>query len=288
MPQTYMIDKYGRKITNLRISVTQRCNLNCSYCHKEGESAGSLSEISLKTIQKLVKCAGEMGVKSVKITGGEPLLRRDICEIIKSIAHIPGIEDVALTTNGILLQEYAYSLKRAGLNRVNIGCDSISSSIVAKRVENILPGLISAKKVGLEPIKINMVVLKDINHHKIKEMIKFVGKYKVILQLIELIPTRNWYYQKHYFSLNTMEKELQKKAKKIEIREMQARKQYYLNNAIVEIVRPTHTLFCKYCTKIRVTSNGKIKPCLMRDDNLVEFKDKTSFIEALRRRSIFF
>ena len=288
-----MIDRYGREITDLRISVTQRCNLNCSYCHKEGE-IDSKNEMSVGAIQELVTCASKLGIKNVKITGGEPLLRKDILEIIEKIKQIDGIKDVSLVTNGTLLEEFAESLKKAGLNRVNISCDSYSQNPVSfKYTKNILPGLLAAKMVGLYPIKLNMVILKDINHHEIDRMIEFAGEHDVILQLIELIPNGSEYYENHYFSLDAIERELGKKAIRVETRKMQARKQYYLNSTgfceptVVEIVRPTHKLFCENCTKLRVTSDGKIKPCLMRDDNLVDFKDESSFIEAVNRKTVY-
>ena len=133
-----------------------------------------------------------------------------------------------------------------------------------------------------------MVVLKNINHHEIDRMIEFAGKYDVILQLIELLPPdNNSYYEDHSFNLEIIEKELKKKSQKVETRKMQARKQYYFDDTIIEIIRPTHKLFCGNCTKLRITSDGKIKPCLMRNDNLVDFKDKTSFIEAINRRSVY-
>ncbi|MBI4722951.1 MAG: GTP 3',8-cyclase MoaA [Candidatus Stahlbacteria bacterium] len=307
-----MIDLYGREITSLRFSITQRCNLNCPYCHREGEKTEDRiqksEEMSLERIQKIVAAAVKIGIKSVKLTGGEPLLRPDICDIIGSIAkikevsagdgYVSGIKDISLVTNGTLLERYAKAMKEAGLTRINIGCDSFSSNIISKRAENILPGLLAAKEAGLSPIKLNMVVLKGINHLEIKQMIEFAGNYGVMLQLIELIPSRqngisallqneNKYYQDYYFSLEKIEQELEEQAIKVEIRKMQGRKQYYLAKTIVELVRPAHRLFCMNCNKIRVTSDGLIKPCLMRNDNLVEFKDETSFIEAIKMRNMY-
>jgi cyclic pyranopterin phosphate synthase len=287
-----MIDPFGREITHLRISVTHRCNLECPYCHKEGEAEkdmpGHDHEMSLEKIRDIVTCAAEIGITKVKVTGGEPLLRADICDIVAAIASTEGIEEVSLVTNGVLLREFAEPLKRAELKRINIGCDSISSNVVSKHAQNILPGLLAAKEAGLQPIKLNMVVLRGINHHEIDDMMGFAGEHDVILQLIELIPNGDGsYHRSHYFCLDELAEELEKKADRVETRKMQARKQYHLDRAVIEIVNPIHGSFCKNCNKLRVTSDGKIKPCLMRDDNLVEFKDRSSFVEAVKRRTVF-
>ena len=273
-------------INSLRLSVTQRCNLKCPYCHKEGQIS-SEKELNLEEIEKIIKNAKEIGIKKIKITGGEPLLRKDIISIIKIIKK-HNFEDISLVTNGFLLEEYAFQLKEAGLNRVNIGCDSLSSNVLLKNIKNIKDGLEAAKSAGLSPIKLNMVVLKDINDKEMPAMIEFAEKNKLVLQLIELININGnkEYYKKHYFSLGSIEKELEKKAKIIINKEMHNRKQYNWGNVIVEIVRPFTKEFCANCTRLRITSDGKIKPCLLRNDNLINFKDKCSFAEAAKEKGV--
>ena len=283
-----MIDPQNREVTHLRISLTQNCNLNCMYCHREGQE-NSDKELTVGVIKKMVEEFAELGIKRVKLTGGESLLREDILDIVRVIASTPGIEELSMTTNGYLLPKLALPLKQAGLNRVNIGCDSLTS-ILPKNMRSVLPGIEAARKVELTPIKLNMVVLKGINDHEIGDMIEFAKQQKIILQLIELISLNQekGFYQKHYYSLDKIERELERKAKRINIRKMQARKQYNLGDVIIEVTRPNHKIFCQNCNKIRVTSDGKIKPCLMRKDNLVDYKDKGSILEALNRRSIFY
>ena len=273
-------------INSLRLSVTQRCNLKCPYCHKEGQIS-SEKELNLEEIEKIIKNAKEIGIKKIKITGGEPLLRKDIISIIKIIKK-HNFEDISLVTNGFLLEEYAFQLKEAGLNRVNIGCDSLSSNVLLKNIKNIKDGLEAAKSAGLSPIKLNMVVLKDINDKEMPAMIEFAEKNKLVLQLIELININGnkEYYKKHYFSLENIEQELEKKAKIIINKEMHNRKQYNWGNVIVEIVRPFTKEFCANCTRLRITSDGKIKPCLLRNDNLINFKDKCSFAEAAKEKGV--
>jgi len=288
-----LIDPAGREIKNLRISVTQRCNLDCIYCHREGEKSHG-NEMSIDRIINIVESAAELGINEIKITGGEPLMRDDIVDIVEGISSVDGIGEISMTTNGTLLKNLAKPLKDAGLNRVNIGCDSLhSNGIIEKNRDVILPGLISARKVGLTPIKINMVVLRGINDHEIWNMIEFAKKYKAVLQLIELIPLRRSIYNKYKFSLDTVERELHRRANKINIRNMQARRQYILDGVTVEVVRLGRE-FCMGCSRLRITSDGKIKPCLMRDDNLVDtdnvnIKDlKLLFMEAVSKRGVYY
>ncbi len=281
-----LFDGFGRKITHLRISVTQRCNLDCFYCHREGEKESG-SEMSLEKIIRIGKLTSEIGAKNVKITGGEPLMRKDIVQIVEGLSSLKKFADISITTNGLLLQEMAKELKHAGLNRVNIGCDSLSSSITRKNIVNIMPGITAARISGLKPIKLNMVVLRNINHDEIDELIEFANRSGCILQLNELIPGSHFDFKKYHYPLKRIEQRLKAKADRMTTRKLQSRRQYHLDGAIVEIVRPTHPAFCRNCNKIRVTSDGKIKPCLMRDDNLVAFSGMESIIDAVKKRELY-
>jgi cyclic pyranopterin phosphate synthase len=242
--------------------------------------------MSFTTVKRILRAASLVGISHLKITGGEPLLREDLCEII-AFASSLSFSDISLTTNGILLAGIAHRLRRAGLSRLNIGCDSLSSSIPGKSRDAILPGLIAARDAGFEDVKVNMVVLRGVNDSEIEKMIDFAREHKVILQLIELIPTSDDYYREYYVSLVPVEEHLKSIAKTSRIRELQGRRQYDLDGVTVEIVRPFHEMFCEKCTKIRVTSSGMIKPCLMRSDNLVEFCGVSSLLEAISYRRIY-
>jgi len=289
-----MIDPQGRTITNLRISVTQECNLNCPYCHREGEYNGYGDEMSVEKIKKLVESASKLGIKWVKITGGEPLLRQDIIKIVETISKTPGILEVSITTNGTLLEKLAKPLADAGLKRINIGCDSLSSSISGKTINNILPGVIAAKNAGLYPVKLNMVVMKGINDDEIEGMMNFAKKFGCILQLIELVPFDVEFHKNYFFSLENLENKLKKSADKIIIRKMNSRRQYFVGDLVVEVVRPhLNRKFCESCEKLRVTSDGKIKPCLMRDDNLVDTNENNEdinelFDKAMKKRELYY
>ena len=275
-----------KEINSLRLSVTQRCNLSCPYCHREGE-LNPAKEISMEKIEEIIKNAKSIGIKKIKITGGEPLVREGITDVIRIIKKY-NFEEISLVTNGFLLDKYAFELKEAGLNRVNIGCDSLSSSILLKNVENIKSGLRAAKEAGLTPIKLNMVVLKGINDKEIAKMIEFARENDAVLQLIELINIDDEFYKKHYFSLKEIEKELEKKAIIVVKKEMHNRRQYDLGDVMIEIVRPFTKDFCQNCTRLRITSDGRIKPCLMRNDNLIDFKDKCSLIEAIKEKGVLY
>ncbi|MFX1511588.1 MAG: GTP 3',8-cyclase MoaA [Promethearchaeota archaeon] len=273
-------DPWNRPTTHIRISVNNNCNLHCPYCHQEGHKAEERI-LSLEEIKEIILIAVQHGISKVKITGGEPLLRDDIIEIIQTIADIEGIEEIAMTTNGTRLKDFATKLRSAGLNRINIGCDAITSSILDKNLTLIQPGLISAKDAGFKEIKLNMVVLKGLNDHQIDEMIDFARQEQVTLQLIELLDVHPHFYSQYHVNLDSIEETLAARANKIVVRSLQSRKRYHLNGVVVEVVRAHSPEFCKHCTKIRVTSDAFFKPCLRRDDNLIPIQ-KGRIDECLR------
>ncbi len=300
-------DPYGRPLESIRISVTQKCNLNCFYCHREGEGPSQRGEMTPEEIQKIVEIAASFGLGKVKLTGGEPLLRRDILEIITRIHETPGIEEVSMTTNGTLLAEYAYSLKKAGLARVNVSLDTLMTERYKQitsvdSLRSVTFGIAKAKEAGLHPVKVNMVLLKGLNEHEVPEMIDFARENDVILQIIELeSPNESEWYRRYHASLDAVEHLLESMAESITIRKMHHRKKYHLRGGgEVEVVKPMHnTEFCRHCNRIRVTSDGKLKPCLFRNDNLVDILEpirrgeseetlKKIFLEAVKRREPYF
>jgi len=280
-----MMDKYQREIINLRISLTQRCNLQCPYCHKEGESQAD-REMTFDEIEERIIAARDAGMKKVKITGGEPLMRQDIVEIVEMMKN-NGLDEISMTTNGILLEGYARQLKQAGLDRLNIGCDSLSSLSFLKNASQIKNGLDSAKKAGFSHIKLNMVVLKGLNDHEIDNMINFARDNNCILQLIELINLNNEFYRDYYLSLEDIENKLKLRSSKVSDREMQNRKQYEIDGTIVEVVRPPSRHFCSKCNKLRITSDGMIKPCLMNKKSY-DFNPERPFYNAMKERVMFY
>lgn len=279
MLKNVVMDKYERPILSLRVTITNRCNENCIYCHHDG-MVSSKEEMTPDEIYTICKIAKKIGVKKIRLSGGDPLVRKDIVEIVEKIASLD-FKDISLTTNGVLLEKYAQGLKAAGLNRVNVSLDTLNRDtykFVTKRdyLNKAKEGILKAVEVGLYPVKINMVIMKDINTHEIKDMFDFCKENEIILQLIELIESENCDDDKfnadYHYPLDSIEKRLSDIADDVRERKfMQGRKKYYINDGEIEIIRPVdNTKFCANCSRLRITPDGKIKPCLLRNDNLVE------------------
>ncbi|MEW5760498.1 MAG: GTP 3',8-cyclase MoaA [Candidatus Thermoplasmatota archaeon] len=286
-----VIDAFGREVRSMRISVTHRCNMNCFYCHNEGENFCS-EEMSIEEIEEIVRAASNIGIRKIKITGGEPLLREDLAELISRIRKY--LEEISLTTNGTLLSKFAEELKEAGLERVNISLDTLDE----KKYEEIcgkallykaLEGIESAIEFAFFPIKLNTVVLKGINDMEFDKLLYFATKKNVILQLIELYPFSKA-LERYYCSLEDFERSLKRKAVSFETNELHNRKKYFIpfNGSVseVEVVRPMHNKqFCKNCRRVRITADGKVKGCIsslpikLDKENLEE-----SLINAIRAR----
>jgi len=272
-------DSFGRAITNIRISLTQSCNLNCLYCHREGHIGEVGREMSPTELQRLMRIAASLGITRIKLTGGEPTLRGDLTEIVKRLASITSIDEISMTTNGTLLAGLATDLKRAGLNRVNVTMDSLKPDVYYRitghdSLNSVLRGIKAAVSAGLTPVKINVVVLKSVNDSELPDLIDFSSEEGVILQLIELVSTddNSEFHRRYHCELQPIEDQLRKSCVKIVDGAMHRRRKYVLpGGSEVEIVRPMHnTEFCSNCHRIRLTSDGKLKPCLMLDDNLVD------------------
>jgi cyclic pyranopterin phosphate synthase len=229
-------------------------------------------------ITHIAKIAIDLGITRVKLTGGEPLMRRDICQIVAEIAGLSGLKDLSLTTNGLMLSDTANDLHDAGLGRINVSLASLNPktyhSITGGNLDKALAGVKAAVDVGFNPVKLNMVMLKDVNVSDVSDMIDYAEKMGVILQLIELDPINvsSAYYNHYHCNLKEQEKMLQQKAINTKQRQfMHNRLIYYLPNVNVEVVHPIeNTDFCMHCTRLRVTSDGKLKTCLMQNNQLTD------------------
>ncbi|GLI11513.1 GTP 3',8-cyclase MoaA [Methanobrevibacter arboriphilus] len=272
-------DRYNRPIISLRLSITNRCNINCLYCHHDGMMPSS-NEMTSDEIFHILKIAKTLGVEKIRFSGGEPLIRKDIVEIIEKTASL-NFKDISITTNGILLAKYAEDLFNAGLTRVNVSFDTLDSETYKKiTTKNYLKeakkGVLKAVEVGLNPVKLNMVVMKNINDNEVMEMFEFAKDNGLVLQLIELMKSENCddnaFSEEYHFDVSLIEKKLAKLAKKVRTRKfMQDRKKYFIDDGEIEVVRPMdNTKFCENCTRLRITPEGKIKPCLLRNDNLID------------------
>ena len=299
-----MLDKFGRPVTGLRISVTDKCNLACSYCHREGLPTRLGCPMSAEEIGKIVELATEFGVSTIKLTGGEPLLRGDIVEIVTAVTA-PKVKEVSLTTNGTLLAKIAAELAGAGLTRVNISLDTLDEAtyerITGKRLlSDVLEGIDAALGAGLTPVKLNMVLLAGINEREVERMIAYTSSRGIILQIIELLEIGTVNFALYHRSLDGIEQDLCARAVAVQTRRsMQARKKYILPSGEVEVVKPMHNSeFCMHCRRLRLTPDGFLKPCLMRNDNMLDLlshvrardisKGRSAFLEAVNRREPYF
>ena len=276
-----LVDNCGRPLLNLRIAVTQRCNLKCSYCHREGEVQrvnASEEKMTVEEIVRIARLAVELGIGRVKLTGGEPLMRADLCDIIRGISAIPKLRDLSISTNGALLFNVAKELYDSGLKRVNISLPSLNPEkyhkLTGGNLKDVLAGIKGAIEAHFFPVKLNMVVLNNINETEISTMIDYARQMDVILQLIELDPVNvsSNYYLTYHRNLEDQEAILTRNAINIATRRfMHNRRIYQLKDVTVEVVHPIENReFCMHCTRMRVTSDGKLKPCLMKNDNLVD------------------
>ncbi|WP_456372288.1 GTP 3',8-cyclase MoaA [Methanocaldococcus sp.] len=297
-----MKDRYGREIRSFRISVTNKCNLKCFYCHKEGHNLDNNNNRYIKPEEfgVIVKTSTKFGVRKVKISGGEPLIRNDICEIIENVKD-KKIKEISLTTNGIFLEKYAEKLKDAGLNRVNVSLDTLNPKLYKEitkfgNVEKVINGIKKAINVGLTPLKVNFLAM-TINIKDLPNIMEFCRDVGAILQVIEFIPL-NKELKKYYYDISTIENEIKEKSDKVIARKfMHNRKKYIVDNLEIEFVRPMdNSEFCMHCTRIRLTHDGYLKPCLLRDDNLVDILTplrngenlEPYFIECINRREPYF
>ncbi|HLA47408.1 MAG TPA: GTP 3',8-cyclase MoaA, partial [Thermoplasmata archaeon] len=250
-----LVDAFGREVTDIRISVTKRCNFGCIYCHDEGlgpvlrPRMPHEDEMSVAEIERVVKIAREFGIRSVKYTGGEPLIRHDMEAIVdRTVRHIP---DVSMTTNGSMLGPRAEALRAAGLKRVNVSVDSLDPKafrdIRRGELAPVLAGIRRALEVGLKPVKLNMVVFQHTLPY-IPGMIDFIGhgdglKLQLIQFMPELVGDRDW-----DVDIDGVKKWLEQRADKVLVREMHHRRIYIFNGAEVEVVDPVHNAeFCFNC-----------------------------------------
>lgn len=307
--QERLVDAYGREIRSLRFSLTNRCTLNCLYCHREGELRDQppREEISPELIIAIARVASQQfNVRRVKFSGGEPLLREDLARIILGIR--PFEKDISLTTNGLFLERYAPELAAAGLDRVNVSLDTLQEDrydLITRSTKNlpqVIAGIYSAIDAGLVPIKLNMVLLKGINDDELPAMMRFVrdcnqrgGGTAVILQPIELIPSFNPPMAQYKADFGRVERELRAQASAVKTRQLHRRKKYFIDGVEVEVVHPIdNTEFCANCSRLRITSDGKLKACLLRDDNLVPVEStddahiRARLLEAMRYRTPYY
>lgn len=271
-----MNDHYGRKINYMRISITDLCNLRCVYCMPEEgiEKHPHQKNLSFEEILDLIKAGVSLGVDKIRLTGGEPLVRHGIVDLVREIGKIPDIKDLTMTTNGILLPKYAKDLKAAGLTRVNISLDTFDPEKFHKitrwgHLEDVFAGIAAAKEVGMHPIKINTVLIKDFNDNEIEAFVNYTKDEDVDVRFIELMPLgeSSGFAENKYLSNNEVLKRMPALTPLLEPDKTGPAEYYQLPGAKgrVGLINPISKHFCSECNRIRVTTDGKIKPCLHSD-----------------------
>lgn len=270
-----MKDTFGRDLSYLRISITDRCNYRCRYCMpEEGVNALNHDEIlSYEEIAQLIPYFIKLGVRKIRLTGGEPTVRKDVVDLVRYIASFPEIEDIALTTNGSLLKSMAVELKQAGLHRLNISIDSLKEdrfSWISRtgKLSDVLEGIDLAKHIGLG-IKLNCVISKGINDDEIDDFIQLTKTWGVDVRFIELMPIGDTAdYAIQHFVSNQSILEARPYLVPTIAKDLSSPASYYrFENALgrVGLISPLSCNFCANCNRLRLTPDGKLKPCLHSD-----------------------
>jgi len=281
-----LFDRFGRPVTGVRISLnpSSLCNFNCIFCHSEGIFEEPRDTMTADEIQRITKVLMRFGVGVVKLTGGEPMLRRDIVGVVQKLGELP-LRELSMTTNGTRLVELADVLKDKGLDRVNISLHSLREERFkfitgVARLDYTLRAIRRAVEVGLTPVKINVVVMKGVNEDEVDDIIDYAsslgGGEKAKVQFIELVAEGSAdvsFYRDFHADLSAIEERFKRIAVEEKVRQLHLRHQYLLPNGVwVEVVKPMHnSAFCMADNRIRITYNGQFKPCLLRDDNHVDF-----------------
>jgi len=274
-----LIDKFGRTIDYLRISVTDRCNLRCSYCIPKGFNDFETPDhwLTFDELMRVVRAFVRLGTKRFRLTGGEPLVRKNLTDLVHRIKKIDEVEDLSITTNGTLLTSHAKSLFEAGLDRLNISLDSLNRKNIEDItgldcLEQVMEGLRTAKQLGFHKIKINMVVLPDKNMAEIERMLEFCIEHGFILCLIEVMPMGKTGQNMTTVSLQPIIQELRKhydlhSTMKI-IGNGPAR--YWetsTGNVCLGLITPLSQHFCATCNRVRLSVDGTLYMCLGQDNN---------------------
>ena len=268
-----MKDNFGREINYLRVSVTQRCNLNCLYC---GAEEPDLKEMSVDEITRFVKAFAQCGINKVRLTGGEPLLRADIIEIVSALSQIPVIEKLVLTTNGVYLKKYARALKEAGISAVNVSLDALDREKYklltgSDRLPQVLEGIAEAERVKLK-LRVNAVLIRGRNDDQAGKLIELARERNIDVRFIELMPfsdagknealmIKGGEILEQFPFLTPI------KTKKSGFEQSVAR--YYEAEGFkgrIGLITPVSDKFCDNCNRIRLLSDGKVRPCLGYDD----------------------
>lgn len=278
---TSLIDRFGRQITYVRLSVTDRCDLRCVYCMSEDMTFVPREQLlTLEEISRIGRLFVEMGVNKIRISGGEPLTRRDILQVFESLGQLDGLNDLTITTNGTQMQRYAGALKNAGVTRVNISLDTLDSDRFSKitrvgKIEKTLEGIDAALEAGFQKVKLNAVVLKNRNHDETHKLVEFVRERGMDISFIEEMPLGiigDHDRAEAFYSSDSIRKDL------LNHYELSASDEstggparYYRmpdSTSRIGFISPHSHNFCDDCNRVRVTAEGQLLLCLGQEHSI--------------------
>ncbi len=276
-----LTDPFQRTIEYVRLSVTDRCDLRCTYCLPEGfhDFQEPAAWLTFDEIERVMHAFAALGVRRVRLTGGEPLTRRDLPELAARLAAIPGIEDLSLSTNAVQLKRHADALFHAGVRRLNVSLDSLKPERFAAitgggHLDKVLNGLMAAKAAGFAPIKLNMVVMRDVNEDEIEDMVRFCLEHGFTLRLIETMPVGNTGRAAtgHYLDLQEVRRRLAEKFELLPSVMPGGGPARYVQVAGTDLkigfITPISQHFCATCNRVRLAADGTLYLCLGQDDKL--------------------
>jgi cyclic pyranopterin phosphate synthase len=271
---TGLVDPFGRSVEYVRLSVTDRCDLRCFYCLPGDYRDFSEPDewLTFPEIERVIAAFGSLGVRRVRITGGEPLVRKNLPQLASRLAAIPELEDLSLSTNAVALARHAGALREAGIGRINVSLDSLRAGrfreITRGKLDKVLDGLMTAKRAGFAPIKINMVVMKDVNDDEIEDMVEFCIEHDFTLRLIETMPVgdtgRN--ATGHYLNLQTIKERLAQRFPLVPGLMPGGGPARYMQIAGTKLnigfITPISQHFCETCNRVRLAVDGTLYLCL--------------------------
>ena len=297
-----LTDRFARRFTYLRLSLTERCNFRCTYCLPEGNDCDTAeSDLNIHEVRRLLTAFARLGTRKVRLTGGEPALRRDLSEIISLCKSVPGIEQVALTTNGYNLQKEISGWKKAGLDALNISVDSLDPAIFSRitgadRLHYILQGIDQALQLNFQKVKLNTVLLRQHNTHSLPGFLRFIKDRPVSLRFIELMRTNDnaGFYQEQHLSGEFIRQQLTEDGWQLQPKattDGPALEYVHPDYAgRVGLIMPYSKDFCSSCNRLRVSSKGELFLCLFADEHqsLRELlqSDDPAPVEAFLQRAI--
>jgi len=274
---TGLIDPFGRSIEYVRLSVTDRCDLRCFYCLPGDYRDFSEPEewLTFEEIERVIRAFASLGVRRVRITGGEPLVRKNLPTLASRLSAIPDLTDLSLSTNAVALSRYAGALHQAGIKRINVSLDSLRADrfkeITRGNIDKVMNGLMAAKHAGFQPIKINMVVMKDVNDDEIEDMVEFCIEHDFTLRLIETMPMGDTGRSatSHYLDLQTVKARLSENFKLIPGVVPGGGPARYVQIAGTRLkigfITPISQHFCETCNRVRLAVDGTLYLCLGQD-----------------------